>query len=234
MFDLNTIRQFQSKLGSFLYSLIVLGALTGATAHADSQDPYSKPDDSWITISGTVDSVMRDSFKLDYGDGLVTVEMDDGDRDADAYKLLPGDEVTVSGIVDDDFFEATTIEASSVYVADLNTTFYSSSFDDELVEGPAYYWYPIPEIVDSATVRGTVTAVSNETFILASGDRRLIVNVDDMPYNPLDDEGYQRIGVGDKVTVRGEVRGDLFQTRQIMADSVVKLHDRSIRRSNNS
>ena len=38
--------------------------------------------------------------------------MDDGDRDADAYKLLPGDEVNVIGKVDDDLFQTTTIDAS--------------------------------------------------------------------------------------------------------------------------
>ena len=69
-----------------------------------AEDPYTQPDDTWISISGTVDSVSQDLFTLDYGDGTVIVEMDDGDRDADAYKLALGDEVTVYGLVDDDFF----------------------------------------------------------------------------------------------------------------------------------
>ena len=41
---------------------------------AAAQDPYTRPDDSWISISGTVVSPTADSFMLDYGDGLVTVE----------------------------------------------------------------------------------------------------------------------------------------------------------------
>ncbi len=42
--------------------------------------------------------------------------MDDWDDDADAYALLEGDEVTVSGRIDDNLYEIRTIEASRVYV----------------------------------------------------------------------------------------------------------------------
>lgn len=48
-----------------------------------------------------------------YGDGNITVEMDNDDRDADGYKLMKGDEVRVSGMIDDDFYNLTSIEASS-------------------------------------------------------------------------------------------------------------------------
>ena len=72
-----------------------------------NRSPYTQPDDSWISLS-------------------VTVEMDDGDRDADAYKLLPGDKVNVVGKIDDNLFELISIEASSVYVEKLGTTFYAS------------------------------------------------------------------------------------------------------------
>ena len=66
---------------------------------------------------------------LDYGDGS-TVEMDDGDRDADAYKLLEGDKVRVMGRVDDDFLETTAIDAMSVQVDKLDTTFYADPRDE--------------------------------------------------------------------------------------------------------
>jgi hypothetical protein len=47
-------------------------------------DPYEQPDNAWLSIRGRVETVTADSFTLDYGDGIVTVEMEDGDRDADA------------------------------------------------------------------------------------------------------------------------------------------------------
>lgn len=92
--------------------LFVLTILLAFPAMAE--DPYAQPDDTWISISGSVEAVSADAFTLNYGEGVITVEMDDGDRDADAYKLIPGDKVTVSGMIDDDFYETTTIEASSV------------------------------------------------------------------------------------------------------------------------
>ena len=61
-------------------------------------NPDMTPDDGWISISGSVADVERDAFELNYGDGSVTVQMDDGDRDADAYALLPGDKVRVIGV----------------------------------------------------------------------------------------------------------------------------------------
>jgi uncharacterized protein YdeI (BOF family) len=106
----------------------LIGLSTGALLAfpAMAEDPYAKPDDTWISISGTVDTVRPDSFTLDYGKGVITVEMDDGDRDADAYKLLKGDKATVNGKIDDDLFETRSIEAGSVYVESLDTYFYAS------------------------------------------------------------------------------------------------------------
>lgn len=66
---------------------------------AQETGPYTDPGVSWISISGTVDAVHADEFALDYGQGLLTVEMDDVDRNAADYALTPGDTVTVSGIV---------------------------------------------------------------------------------------------------------------------------------------
>ena len=117
-------------------ALIAAGLTT--SAQADETNPYTMADNTWITLGGEVESVNPDSFMLDYGDGYILVEMDDGDRDADAYKLLKGDKVTVSG--------------------------------------------------------------------------------------QIDDEGYQKIDVGDRVRVRGEMDSDLFEGRELVADTVIKLN----------
>jgi hypothetical protein len=44
-----------------------------------------------------------------------------------------------------------------------------------------------------------------------------------MPYNPLDDEGYQKVDVGDRVSVTGTMDYDLFEGRELVADSLVIL-----------
>lgn len=78
--------------------LLVIGAmafgLTGAmTLPADAEDPFSKSDRSWISLSGVVAATSNDSFVLDYGEGLITVEMDDWDW----YGLVVGIESRAGG-----------------------------------------------------------------------------------------------------------------------------------------
>ena len=208
----------QTLLTSFF--IIVMTVFLATTAMAEN--PYEKPDNTWISISGKVKSVSADSFLLDYGEGEITVEMDDGDRDADAYKLIAGDEVTVNGMIDDDFFEKTTIEASSVYVEKLGTTFFASAVDEE-----DYYFVTLttPVILSSLTVQGTVTSVSDEEFTLNTGLRSLTVEVEEMFYNPLDDDGFQKIEEGDFVRVTGTMDDDLFEGREMVAESIVELRD---------
>lgn len=202
-------------------ALIAAGLTTSALA--DEADPYTMADNTWITLSGEVESVDRDSFMLDYGDGYILVEMDDGDRDADAYKLLKGDKVTVSGQIDDDFFETTKIEASSVYVENIGTTFFASSVDEETSEG-LVATVSVPVVVAETVVQGTVTDVNTSEFTVDAGLHNMRVDVSDMPYNPLDDEGYQKIDVGDRVRVSGDIDSDLFEGRELVADTLIKLN----------
>lgn len=205
-----------------LMALLVFSAASLLLANpAIAKNPYAKPDDSWISISGTVESVSPDSFILDYGDGVITVEMDDGDRDADAYKLLAGDKVTVNGLIDDDFYELTTIEASSVYVEKLGTTFFASAVDEE----DYLVTVTTPIVVSATTIQGTVTAVDDEEFTVNTGLKATRVDVEKMAYNPLDMEGYQRIEVGDYVRVTGTMEKEFFEGRELMAETIVELID---------
>jgi len=203
----------------------IIGALLAATllaagSGAEEKRPYARADQSWISLSGTVDAVSPDLFTLDYGSGLVTVEMDDGDRDADAYALVKGDQVTVNGMIDDDFFETTTIEARSVYVEKLGTFFYASAADEEDPE----FLRATPVVPSAVTVQGTVGRVEDGAFVLADGVRNLRVTVDQMAYDPLDDEGYQKVGEGDVVRVHGTMKdSDLFDARTLVAGAVTKL-----------
>ncbi|HDZ07979.1 hypothetical protein [Pseudohongiella sp.] len=209
--------------------LASIGAVMfSASTAAQTQSPYLQPDDTWISLSGTIESVQRDSFLLDYGRASVTVEMDDGDRDADAYKLLPGDSVTVNGLIDDDFFEMTTIEASSVYVESINSYFYASAMDEEA----ATFFDPIvtvtgPIMEGDAIIQGTITAVEplEEELVLNTGDHLMIVEVDDLGYDPLDNEGYLQLDVNDEVTISGTMTEEMFENRLFEADFIVTVNN---------
>jgi uncharacterized protein YdeI (BOF family) len=201
---------------------LLISSVTAAlmVSPAFAENPYLQSDDTWISIDGEVEGVSADAFTLDYGDGIITVEMDDGDRDADGYKLVPGDKVTVSGKIDDDFYEVASIEASSVFVESLGTQFYASAVDEE---DTIIHFTPV--VVAETILRGEVTSVdqADREFTVDNGTRELTVNVDELSYNPLDDSGYQKISEGDVVSVTGEMNAQLFDRRQFDADAVITL-----------
>ncbi|PPK51649.1 NirD/YgiW/YdeI family stress tolerance protein [Marinobacter persicus] len=206
-------------------SLAIASTLALAPAAALAEEsPYLAADGSWITLSGKVTSTTADSFKLDYGEGLVTVEMDDWDWFEESGEVLPGDEVTVYGEVDDDTFESAKIEANSVYVDNLGTYFYASDADEESVND-----LDIAPTIDLGQIvlTGTVTGVDGSEFTIDSGDQKMTVDTASMPYDPMDDEGYQKIEKGDQVTVTGDMETDTLEAAELMADSVVTLDDDS-------
>ena len=207
------------KTTTMKQSILTIAAAAYLAIPAIAADPATKADDTWISVSGTVKSVSPDTFVLDYGKGTITVEMDDWDADADAYKVVAGDKVTVNGIIDDDLFEKRTIEASSVYVEGLNTYFYASAADEE----DTYVTVTTPVVVASTSLVGKVTEVNGREFTLDTGLRKIIVDTDEMSYNPMDDEGFQKIKKGDRVSVTGTIDTDLFEEREVKASTIVTL-----------
>jgi uncharacterized protein YdeI (BOF family) len=183
-------------------------------------NPYAQADDSWISLSGTVGQVRRDTFELDFGERTITVEMDDSDRQAETYALRMGDKVTVNGVIDDDFFETSKIEASSVYVEKLGRHFFASVLDEEDFVSVTYL-APIDD--GGVAVHGLVTEVSGDEFTIDNGLRSVRVDVGDMSYDPLDDEGYQKVEVGDVVRVQGKIDDDFLEAREVMASSITTL-----------
>ena len=199
-------------------SLLLLTSLSLPSA-SNAVDPYALADAAWISISGTVEAVQRDAFELSYGRGTITVEMDDGDRDADAYVLVPGDEVTVSGVIDDGFYERTTIEAASVYVEKLGTYFESSAVDEE----DDFVTLRTPVDVSYTIVQGRVEETGADEFVIDTGARDLTVDVTAMVRNPLDPSAYRRVEEGDVVSVTGEMGDGLLEGGELVASSVVTL-----------
>jgi len=193
-------------------------AFTLFSASAFAQNPYAKPDNSWISIHGTVTSVSADEFELDYGEGNITVVMEDDDRKG--YQLKKGDEVRVSGLMDDNFYNDSVIEAGSVHIKNANTYFYAGAMDEQDVD-----FTVMSPILRDTVIKGNITHVSlkDEEFTLDTGIQMLTVEVDEMLSNPLDNEGYLQLSVGDRVSVNGKIDNDLFEGRVFEAVSVTKI-----------
>lgn len=212
-----------------LYSSIVskkalvtpLGFLLLSTPSLAQETLYMEPDDTFITLSGTIESVGPDRFELDYGQGSITVEMDDGDRDADSYDMLKGDNVSVSGYMDTDFYDETTLDASSVYVEDIDTYFFAADVDEQ--DRSYTLDYETPMDFASTSLQGVVSEVGTDDFTINTGDLSITIEVDAMSHDPLDDEGYQQLKEGDIVSVEGHVDMDLFDNHTFEAESVTTL-----------
>ena len=182
-------------------------------------NPYAKADDSWISLSGTVAEIRPGSFELDFGERSITVEMDDSDRQSETYALRMGDKVTVNGMIDDDFFETSKIEASSVYVEKLGRHFYASALDEEDFATVTY----LAPIDGGVVVHGLVTEVNGDEFTIDNGLRSVRVDVGDMAYDPLDDEGYQKVEVGDVIRAQGKIDDGFFEGRELKASTITTL-----------
>lgn len=213
------------KILSSSITLLLTGTLV-MPVMADSSKVMTKPDESWISLSGTVTTAGDEAFRLDYGEGLITVEMDDWDWYDEGELLRAGDEVRVYGRIDDDLYEFRKIEASSVYVKDLNTHFYASAADEEGDVTIDTYTFVVPHLDGSTmNVSGTVKKVDGREFILDTGGTEIQIDTITMNYNPLDDEGFQKIDKGDRVSVSGIVDLDFFEKNELQAETIVTLQE---------
>lgn len=193
-------------------------ALAAGPTRALAQEAETAPDDSWVSVSGTVVSTTPSAFRLDHGTGLITVEMDDFDFFGEGRGLMVNDQVVVYGRVDDDLFERRTIEASSVYVESLGTHFYASALDEEDF---GRWTVAVPIEVGLVEVTGTVTAVTGRELTISTGATSIQVDTNALTYDPLDDRGYQQIDIGDRVKVSGQMEGGIIDDRELEADWII-------------
>ncbi len=182
-------------------------------------DPYRAPNNSWISLSGTVVATTPTTFDLDYGGGLVIVEMDGWGWYPAAYPILDGDKVSVFGRVDKDLYETATIEARSVYVKDTNTYYYANDADEEDVGFATPTMYPD----NGFQMRGRITNINGREFTMDTSGKKIKVDTMQMFYNPLDDKGIQKLKVGDWVQVTGKLDVNLFANNEIIAEHVTTL-----------
>jgi len=199
-----------------------LFALAPAMAANADQSVRSANDGEWLSLSGRVLSAEEETFVLDYGKGTIVVEVDDFNWEGEDI-TVPGDRVTVTGRMDADFWESKKIEAGSVHIDGLNTYYYANAADEE----GGYYSTMVTDFVrddEWLGVSGTVTAVQGRDFVIDTGFDAVTVDTDTMAYDPLDDVGRQRVDVGDRVAVFGEMDdADLFEAREILASSITMI-----------
>ena len=208
----------KQKLRNSLVLAASIAALAAAPAAA--QTPATASDGEWLSLSGTVETVSGEDFVLDYGQNSITVEMDDYDW-YDENALVVGDEVTVTGRMDNDFLQSRRIEASSVYVDSIHTRFYASAADEE-------DFLPAAEGVivgdTGVTLMGTVESIVGDEIIVDAALFDYKVDAGTLSYDPFDNDGLQHIEVGDRISVTGQFDdSDFFDSPEIDATWLTEL-----------
>lgn len=209
------------RTASALAALAVITLPLAACTEPETVEPAIRTapplDGDWITIDGRVVSAGPEAFVVDYGTDQITVEVDGWGFYRQGAALLPGDRVIVSGRVDENLFAADTIEARSVYVANLDTTFFGSTIDDE-----AFGTATVPTFGTTPDVEytGWVTGTSQNAFTLGAGPTTITVDVSGLDTNPLQNG---RIETGDRVSVWGDFRFGPDGGSRVRADSVIEL-----------
>lgn len=214
------------------YSVSLTAFLTTLTAvslsfPAWSDNPYKLGyfDRDWITLTGDVTATRAEAFTLDFGEGMITVEMDDWDWYDEANRIRAGEKVTVYGRIDDGWYEARTVEADMVYAHERDTFFHASDADEE-GDYRHYAYTPYPLAAPEGTwlsLAGTVTKIDGRELMLDTGLREVQIDTDPMEYNPLDDVGYQQVDVGDRIFVSGRVDLGYFERDELQAHSITSL-----------
>lgn len=200
--------------------LMATSAIALAAVPSAAQSPATTADGEWLSLSGTVDTVSGENFVLDYGQSNITVEMDDYDW-YDENSLMVGDEVTVTGRMDNDFFQARRIEASSVYVDSIHTRFYANAADEEdflpAADGPI--------AGDTGVIlTGTVQTIEDGEMVIDAALFDYRVDTDGLNYDPFDSQGWQKVEVGDRISVSGQFDdSDFFDGPEIDATALTEL-----------
>jgi len=122
----------------------------------------------------------------------------------------------VTGNVDDDFFESRKLEANAIHVDKVDVTFTTrdgtvDSFTSSSSNGAD----------DGVTeLNGRIVAIEDNEFAISSGTGQTTVNIGNLDDNPLDDQGYLKLDIGDRVQVKGEMTDDWFDERKFEATSL--------------
>lgn len=198
---------------------------TSAGTTSNTTAPRNLQDDAYVTLSGTVGKILgKNAFELNYKGGMIKVTTDEAWNSLydtkSAYSLKTGQRVTVSGIVDDNWFTRKEIDAHAVNVMGQGGQAYSYNRGNDAKNqnmNDSYYLGTATHYVGEGSqvmLSGVVTKVEGDDFWLRYGNGTIMVDGDklDLPDN--------RIAVGNRVMVRGEVNDPLFQKKQIEASSV--------------
>lgn len=226
---LTTSFEYIYKVTLTLVLLLPVSIVTAEIQH-DVQHFDAGENNDWVSITGKVSDISGDRFMLKNLGEVVIIEMDDWDEFKEIKLIDIGDRVTVSGRIDAGLFENKTLEAFRVYSHNKKSYYYASSVDDEGYGLTIYslYYYPVVLSDDTwMSISGTVINIDGREFHIDTGNYQMIIDTDEMSYNPMDTLGFPSVKVGDKLHVTGKIDVDLFEKRELKAVHIEKIYNKS-------
>lgn len=196
------------------------------SAAAESGPVATARDGKWVSISGEVVAKLGDTFQIEHGDGLVTVESDDFLGPEGMSRIEVGHRVTVYGEVDADLYEKHTIEAGRIHNETNDTYHFALPTDEEAIGATVGEMVASDyTLVESGlTVSGEITGIEGrEITVDIGGADPVTVDTSDMAHDPTDDVGYPQLRTGDRIQASGDLTGRFFEDRAMSAVTVTLL-----------
>lgn len=209
------------KTSSFLPILSILGSLLIPSLSAQ-QTPYTLKNGQKIELSGVVSNATAKTFRLDYGKGAITVELDDYDSYEEGFNIVDGDKVDVKGRIDADPGKKRTIEASSVYIPELDLRINASATDEEDTATKPF----THSLADGEEVllKGIVQKIEKDVVTIQSSKGLVEIHFGD-----LFRQGPITLKVGQAINVTGIFKNRFFRKDMIFAEKVAKVRSKGSR-----
>ncbi len=182
------------------------------------------PEHRQVVMTGMIRTIdyTENTFTLNYGGNVVTVQTDSPFKrlyePTATDRLVVGERVSVSGRVDENWMDQKIVDAYAITRAN-GEVLYSSVRDVVMPERLS-----TKEEGDYIVLSGEVASINGtEGFLLKYGDEGgILVATEGMAVNPLRENAFNPVEIGDSVTVRGVIDNDLFEMKQINAYAVLQ------------
>ena len=205
-----------------ILSLIIFGSCSSNNINKNLDEYQEATNGEYLTLNGKITDVGPNSFSMSIDNEKILVEMDDFDYFKEGYQLKKGDKVMVFGMVDKDYLERRSLEASTVYVKNLKTHFFANSIDEE-----DYYtyttYYISPQNSMNVLLRGRVLSISDDTITLSTGVDDIKVSTERMYFNPANNKNYIDLQENDYVEISGMITTKYNNNKLVQARTIKEL-----------
>ncbi len=181
-------------------------------------------DADWISNTGEVNAITSEYFALDINNINILVKMPNWDQFKNMKYINIGDRVTVSGPLDNSFNERNTITAFRVFSHSRDSYYYADSNNEEgyFHAYDAHVTFSIPDGT-WFILSGNVSSLNGREFTLDTGQYTVIIDTDEMGYNPMDDKNTKKVKIGDHLRITGHLDVDLFEKNEIKSVIIEKV-----------